>query len=151
VSVDLESAAVLSSARCTSSLCNSPDVELTDSVEVSSLMVEESGWLAHGIVQFSYCVHGRCRTCGRVFEAATRQIPIQFPEITCPKCDRTEHLKYQVQGITKTLEGYEFTVNLKCSGCESTKSLRRILSGLLNMISIEVGLTGISIKKSSAK
>lgn len=151
MSVDPESAAVLSSSLCTSAICNSPDIELTDSVEVSSLEAEGSGWRAGGIVHFSYCVHGRCRTCGRVFEAATRRIPIEFPEITCPVCDQTGHLKYKVQGIRKTPEGFEFIVILKCSACESRKSFKKVLSGLLNMISIDIGLTGISIKKATAK
>ena len=144
---DSDSVAELSSFRCTSPLCRSQDLELTDAVEISSLKAEADVWSVHGVVQIDYCVHGRCRTCGRIFEAAKRQIPVQFPELTCNECDRRAFLQYRVQELKRVSGGFEFTVEVRCSGCRGRKNVTKLLTGLLNTIGIRVGLENIDVKK----
>lgn len=144
---DSESLAELSSLRCTSPLCRSQDLELADAVEISSLKAEADGWTVHGVVQIDYSVQGQCRTCGRIFEAAKRQIPVQFPDLTCNECDRRAFLQYRVQELKRVAGGFEFTVEIRCSGCRGKKTVTKLLAGLLSTIGIRVGLEGINVKK----
>jgi hypothetical protein len=150
VGIDRETAAELSSMQCS---CGSNDLDFTDAVEISSLNIEGSEWRARGIVHIAYCVHGHCITCGRVFEAAKRQIPITFPELICPQCEKPDFLQFKVQGVTKVEEGFEFVVAVRCTHCNIMNILRRILTGLISAVGIEIGLTGISIsvKKGTSK
>ena len=148
---DPESRSALSATPCESPLCRSQDVDLTDSVEIDSLKAGSEGWQGHGVIHLNYCVHGKCRTCGRIFEAATREIPILFPELTCVTCEKQEYLQYKVRELTRTEDGYEFSVSIRCSHCARTGTLTKMLKGLLHIFSIEVGLTGISIKAAAPK
>ena len=144
---DGESVAELSSFQCTSPLCRSQDLELTDTVEISSFKAEADGWSVHGVVQLDYCLHGRCRTCGRIFEAAKRQIPVQFPDLTCNECDRRAFLQYRVQELKRVAGGFEFTVEISCSGCRGRKKVTKLLTGLLDMVGIRVGLDDMNVKR----
>lgn len=150
MAVDRESAAALSTLQCTSPVCKSPDIDLTDSVDISSLNLEGDVWRAQGTVYIGYCVHGRCRTCGRLFEAARKSIPIQFPELTCPQCDKSEFLQYKIEGLSRVDDGFEFVATVRCSGCRAVATMKKFFTGLLNAISIEIGLTGITLKRSAA-
>jgi DNA-directed RNA polymerase subunit RPC12/RpoP len=146
---DSVSIAGLSSFRCTSPLCRSQDLEFTDVVEISSLKADAVGWIVQGTVEIDYCVHGLCRTCGRIFEAAKRQIPIQFPDLTCNECDRRAFLQYKVQELRRVGGGFEFTVEIRCSGCQGRKKLTKLLTGLLSTIGISIGLDDIHVKKAA--
>ena len=143
---DRMSAAALSDIPCSSPLCLARDVALTDAVRIESLKTDADGWVGHGTIHLDYCVHGRCRTCGRVFEAARTQIPVLLPELRCSTCDKQDYLRFKVQELVRTEDGYQFGVSIRCSHCANVGTVTKILKGLLSAISIDVGLTGISIK-----
>ena len=135
--------------RCSSPACRSQDVELSDGVEISALKAERDGWSVHGIVEAGYSVEGHCRTCGRIFQVVKRQIPVQFPELACNECDRRAFLQYRVQELKRIAGGFEFTVEIRCSGCRGRKQVTKLLTGLLRAIGIRVGLDGIAVSKGS--
>ena len=147
---DPDAAIALSDTPCSSAVCRSQDLELTDSVSFSSLKRDTNVWRGHGIIHATYCVHGRCLTCGRLFEAAKSQFPILLPELRCVTCEKRDFLQYSVEELTKTEEGFEFAVSVRCVECGNRERFTKMVKGLLSAISIEVGLTGISFKATPA-
>lgn len=146
---DGESVAELSSFPCTSPACRSQDVALADGVEISEMKAEADVWHVHGIVQMEYSIHGECRTCGRLFQVVKRQIPVQFPELACNECERRTFLEYRIQELKRVAGGFEFAVEIRCSGCRGRKRVTKLLKGLLHAIGLNVGLKEIKIQKSA--
>ena len=144
---DTESAAQLPPVRCSSPACRSQDVALEDAVDISELKADADGWSVHGIVHLDYSIDGHCRTCGRLFRVVKRQIPVQFPELTCNECDRRAFLQYRIQQLKRVDGGFEFTVEIRCSGCRGWKKVTQLLSGLLNAIGLTVGVDEIEVAK----
>jgi hypothetical protein len=146
---DTESLADLESVQCSSGACGSPDVELSDGVQIAALKADPAGWTVQGIVDMDYSIRGECQTCGRVFQVVKRQIPVQFPELACNECNRSAFLQYQIQELKRVAEGFEFTVAIRCSGCQGRKNVSKLLTGLLRAVGVTVGLDGIDIRKSA--
>jgi hypothetical protein len=137
----------LGDVRCDSAMCRSQDVQLTESpVEISS--VEQSadgGWMVHGRVHVHYSIRGECLTCGRIFDVVRRAIPMQFSDLTCSECSESSHLEYRPTGFRKVDGAYEFGVVIRCSECQGTRTLSRVVRSLLRTAGIEVGRTGIKV------
>ena len=140
---DRVTAAALSDLPCSSPTCRSSDVELTDAVRIDSVEEDAEGWSSRGVIQLEYCVHGRCRTCGRIFEAAKTRIPILLPELACATCQKADYLRYRVDALTRDAGGWRFSVAIRCTYCNDAGVLTKVLQGLLNVIGIDIGREGI--------
>ncbi|MES4793284.1 MAG: hypothetical protein C4321_10180 [Chloroflexota bacterium] len=119
-----------------SPLCQSADVDVAQAAQVTELKAGEDGWHAEGKVQIEYCVHGKCRTCGRVFEVAQRVVPIQFPTLTCPPCDSKDLL------LEQKGNGFHFVVEVEYEHCQRRAVFSRLLRNLVSALSIEVSPPG---------
>lgn len=140
---DRVTAAALSDLPCSSPTCRSSDVELTDAVRIDSVEEDAEGWSSRGVIQLEYCVHGRCRTCGRIFEAAKTRIPILLPELACVTCQKADYLRYRVDALTRDAGGWRFSVAIRCTYCNDAGVLTKVLQGLLNIVGIDIGREGI--------
>lgn len=136
----------LAGVRCESILCRSPDVEVSDSAEITLLTATTDGWLAHGTLWIEYTADGHCRTCGRVLEVARRSIPVQFPDLTCEGCGQNAFLQYSVRSLRKIATGYEFEVLARCTACHGQRTVSHLLSSPLRTASIDVALTGMKVQ-----
>jgi hypothetical protein len=136
--------------RCSSDLCRSADVELSDAVEIVSLKAGEGGWTGKGSIRLDYSVEGRCLTCGRVFEVLKHAIPLKFPDFACNECGQQAFLKYDVQQLEKVANGYEFGVEIRCGQCHGARTLSRVLTALARTVGIELGPTGLVVRQTPA-
>jgi hypothetical protein len=141
----------LGEVECESALCKSKEVRLTESpVEISSVeQVVEGGWIVHGRVHVEYSIRGECLTCGRIFDVVRRAIPMQFSDLTCSECSESSHLEYRPTGFRKVDGAYEFGVMIRCSECQGTRTLSRVVRSLLRTVGIEVGRAGIKVHEAA--
>jgi hypothetical protein len=141
----------LGSVQCSSAACQSPDVRLTElPVVIESLQQDDrGGWIAHGRIVAQYSITGECLTCGRIFDVARRAIPMQFSDLTCGECSESSHLEYRPTGFRKVDGAYEFGVMIRCSECQGTRTLSRVVRSLLRTVGIEVGRAGIKVHEAA--
>jgi hypothetical protein len=118
-------------------------------VDISSIESTPAGWVAAGAARIERCEHGYCRTCGRVFELARREIPLQYPSLTCTTCDRQGRVEFHVTAIRRGEDEIEFQARGECQECRGRKSFTKVLRGLLDVLSIELGPGGITVKKAA--
>jgi hypothetical protein len=135
-----------SNLQCSSPACRSRDVETSDLVDVRAISAGEDGWTAAGEVKIRYCKHGRCRTCGQVFDIIAREIPLQLPSLKCKDCNSRKGLRYSVNALQKGDEAFEFTVDIACPDCPSRRRLTRVLKNLWRTFRIKVSLPGIEVE-----
>ena len=113
-------------------------------IYVSSVTSEVDGWTTKGRGEFAWPI---CE-CGAYYEAVMHSIPIHCAPFRCPKCGEDEHLKYALKSLTTDKQMFEFEVQIQCNKCHNKRSLSTLLRKVLEVVKLEVGPTGITIKKS---
>jgi hypothetical protein len=86
--------------------------------------------------------------CRAIYDAIMHSIPIQCAPFPCPKCHELQNLRYELTSVTTEKEEFEFEVVIECAKCQKKRSLSKALRKIFEIIKVEVGPTGISIKKS---
>src|SRR4051812_42158458 len=76
--------------------CGRAEVDTTDAVEVQAFEADDDRWVLTGRMQLRYCVHGRCRNCGNAYDIVSKDIPVQYSSLPCPRCDKRDHLACKV-------------------------------------------------------
>ena len=137
----------LTRVQCSSALCRSEQVDLTDIVEITGLRDEGDRWVGRGVVQIAYAVNGVCQTCGRIFEVVKGAIPLQFPDLTCNECGQHATLQYKVKDLTRVANGYEFAVEVRCGECSGQLTFSRVLTSLLGIAGIDVEKMGFTVRQ----
>ncbi len=128
-----------SCARPLNPVDDSDDVELT----IRAVTVEPGAFNLQGHGRFA---SGFCATCGRQMSAIEAQIPIHCSGLKCSKCGRPDELKVQVRKLDTTSHRFEFEATLECQKCQRRNRLTAVLYRLSKLLSIEIGLTGITLK-----
>jgi len=113
-------------------------------VRVTSIELDKSGWIAKGEGR----VPSFCPYCGSsCYAIVERSIPIHCATLKCPKCKGKEDLSYDVTGVWVDEDDFEFKASISCKKCGKLSSLTEIMSKLLNVLQLEISLTGISVRK----
>jgi hypothetical protein len=140
--------------QCTSPLCGAPDAETTEGIEVRSFAGSGEGWAVEGTVHLAYCVHGKCRNCGRVFDVVRKDIPVQYASLIYQNCGNSDHIRCDVQQIQLEGDRYVFSAVVRCTSCDRRRTLKKILRNLLEMVRIDLawGAAKVTFKgKGTAK
>jgi len=94
---------------------------------------------------------GRCPRCAIQILAIENEIPIHCAGLNCRKCGEPDTLKVSVRKLTTEANAFEFEALLECGRCQRKSRLTKILKRLSEILSIEIGLTGITLKAQSKK
>jgi len=114
-------------------------------MSISSIKAEEFKWVAKG-KGLPEDNRTFCARCGALYREITHTVPILCEQFDCPKCGKAEKLHYKVNSITTEENQFEFEVEIECQGCSKKRSLKKILKSILEIIKLEVGPTGITVK-----
>jgi hypothetical protein len=109
-------------------------------VEVISADAQPKGWLAAGRLD------PFCGSCGAVYMAIERAIPIELAAYPCPNCATKDALTYRVLRVERTDDHYIFAAALECAKCTRKTMFRRALDGLSRIVRVKIAPTGIEIE-----
>jgi DNA-directed RNA polymerase subunit M/transcription elongation factor TFIIS len=135
---------------CGSSVQTSPyDIHLTE------INAKDEGWVAKGQGSASpkrlylpneEYVDVICHRCETHYRALQHTIPILCAPFHCPNCGKDEMFHFVIHHIAEREDMFEFEVELICKQCAKKRTLKKMISGLLSVIKLEVSPTGISVK-----
>jgi hypothetical protein len=111
-------------------------------IDIVSANARENAWELKGVGSFGF----HCPRCAAQLRSVEMAIPIHCVGLECPKCKKPEHLTVQVKSLTMDGNEVEFTANLECAACQRTTGFKEVLKKIAGLLSIEIGITGISIK-----
>ena len=114
-------------------------------VQVSSIEATEDSWIVHGKGKLVH-ISKHCPMCGLMYCAVMRTISIQCEPFQCPRCGEREHLEYSVQKINAEDASFEFVAEIRCAKCRNKKSLKKVVKQILEVLKIEIGPSGITVK-----
>jgi hypothetical protein len=123
--------------------CISDGAELPERIAVTSAEATEHGWKIAGGGNFLEAI---CPTCSQTYSAIKRQIPIQVSQIQCPRCGESQSLDHTVTKVTLAENTFSFEATLTCPHCKTRNAFKKALGKLADILSIEIGLTGITLK-----
>lgn len=121
-------------------VCGMDKAERYEMIQVEDFSKEGEDWKVSGRIQLKYCKHDKCCNCGQMLEDIERSIPIQYPSLSCPSCKEQQFLRCNIKQV-KLAEGgghFEFEVNFECKHGHLFQKIRRKLSNLLSLKSIDV-------------
>jgi hypothetical protein len=140
---------VIAPTGCYSPSCNYrekvPYEIKIEEIRITSIKADEKGWLAKG--KGNAIVRRHCPMCHQIYEAILHEVPILCESFTCPNCGKSETLHYRINSIEADKEAFEFEVVIECKTCSKKRSLKKMIKGLLEIVKLEVGPLGISVKK----
>jgi RNase P subunit RPR2 len=84
-----------------------------------------------------------------VLDAIRQSIPLQWDALICPRCQKPDHLKAELQELDLSGSIYRFGVVLTCTACKKVQTFAKLLKGLWSIARIKISLTGIEIEKSA--
>ncbi len=117
------------------------------SIEIVSAHAQESAWQLRGKGAF------RCSSpnCFSKIRAVEKLVPIHCAGIRCPTCKRPEDLTVNVRTLNTQHGEFEFVADLECLPCKKKTGFKKVLKSIAGLLSIEVGLTGVSVKAKGKK
>ena len=133
--------------------CKMRELELRETLGIEALEEIDLRWKVSGKAEIVICGHGRCRNCGYIPKAIEKEVLILYPTLECPICGSREHLVCHFRGQVKEGEFFEFKAVVSCEyvGCRFKSQFTRAINSLLKVVSIEIGLTGLKLKKEEEK
>lgn len=132
-------------------MCASPSIQRQESINLNSFSrTNMATWTAIGQVAISYCEHNKCTNCGAVFEIVEREVPLAFPTLKCPTCNRAKHLKCRVKSLEVMGDAWRFTADVKCAVCGIVASLLQLLPRLAAVKKIKIGLDAFEFETHAA-
>ena len=127
--------------------CRAGSLEEDLQVSVTSAEAQGSGWKLQGGGAF----RSACPVCGMQVRAVESRIPIHCLGLECPKCHQPDELEVQVRKLDSAQNTFVFEALLQCKKCGRRNAWRTVLQKLSELLSIEIGLTGISLKAKPKK
>jgi hypothetical protein len=118
-------------------------LDLFKRLAVTSAEATEHGWKIAGSGDF---LVKRCPTCSQTYSAIRDRIPIQVSQIQCPRCGVPRSLYCTITKVTLADGAFSFEATLTCPSCKKRSAFRKVLDRLADILSIEIGLTGITLK-----
>lgn len=115
-------------------------------VTINSIKADDSKWVAKGTGKTT-SKYVRCLRCKAIYEHIIHTVPVLCEPFNCPKCGQSENLKYKVNSITTEKDSFEFEVEIECETCSNKRSIKKMLKSLFDILKIEVGPSGIIVKK----
>lgn len=115
-------------------------------IQISSIKAQDTGWVASGQGNAEQ-VEVRCNMCWSYYMAIRQVIPILCGPFSCPKCGSSESLQYKINSVTTTKDSFQFEVEIECKPCSKKLSLKKVIKDILKVINVEIGPTGITVKK----
>ena len=127
--------------------CVQDGTAIPEQLAVTSAEATEQGWKIAGRGEMRRAF---CPSCSQTYSAIQRFIPIQVSKIQCPKCGASQSLDPKVTKVTLVESTFSFEATLTCPKCKNRNAFKKVLSKLADILSIEIGLTGITLKAKSA-
>jgi 5-methylcytosine-specific restriction endonuclease McrA len=113
-------------------------------VTVESIEQHEAiGWKLRGTGR----VEAHCTSCGAMYQAVQKTIPIECGSYPCPTCGEMQNLTYKVQRIDTNGREFSFEAEISCSRCHKKKTFVEVLKDLFKLKKLEVKLSGISVER----
>ena len=116
-------------------------------LEIRSVTAETDHFELQGTGRF----HGFCPRCGQQVRILEDHIPIHCVGLNCKKCGQPDDLKVRVRKLSKEGNQFEFEALLECHRCQRRSRLTKLLGRLSEILSVEIGLTGITLKAKEKK
>lgn len=124
-------------------ICVQDGTALPERMAVTSAEATEQGWKIAGKGDFTSAF---CPSCSQTYSAIQRLIPIHVSKIQCPRCGESQSLDRKVTKVTLVESTFSFEAALTCPRCKNRNAFKKVLSKLADILSIEIGLTGITLK-----
>ncbi|MEZ5581457.1 MAG: hypothetical protein R3F37_00490 [Candidatus Competibacteraceae bacterium] len=121
-------------------------------VSVTTIKSVDDGWVTEGRGLLSYAKNNEyapvmCFSCGQAISALVNILPIECENFACPKCGSTEEMDFKVSKIERKDAGFDFEASLICKACKRKNIFSKFIAKLFDLIKIEIGPTGITLKK----
>jgi hypothetical protein len=126
--------------------CIHDGTPLPQRMVVTSAEATEQGWKIAGGGNFTRAI---CPSCSQTYAAIQQQIPIHVSKIQCPRCGASQSLDHKVTKVTLIEGEFSFEATLTCPQCKKRNGFKKVLGKLADILSIEIGLTGITLKAKS--
>lgn len=127
--------------------CGRGSVEERLEISVTSAEAQGTAWTLRGTGAFL----DRCPVCGMQVRALESRIPIHCLGLECPRCHLPDELQLHVRKLDSAETSFVFEALLECKKCGRRNTLRTVLAKLSELLSIEIDLTGISLKAKPKK
>ena len=136
-------------------MCGRSDEVLPYDIRLTKIEAKSEGWIAKGtgmttqkkllLPNQGYVKH-TCPLCMSHYIALQHTIPVLCSPFQCPSCGEEETFRFSIHQLLEKEDEFEFEVELICKQCEKKKTLKKLISGFLSVIKLEVSPTGISVK-----
>lgn len=129
-------------------LCPYCQSDLASNITVKIIESDLSrGWKLEGEgVMDAKC---RCPRCGMIYNAVNKRIPIECGNYSCPNCNETSNLEYNVCKIEQNDHEFTFKAEIFCRKCYKKNIVIRALKKILNIRKIEITRNGITVERST--
>ena len=131
--------------------CGLHDVMIRENVVFTGFAASEDVWEVEGRASIIQCIHGHCANCGSIFDVARRQIPIQYPSLSCPKCGIKRLLRYRLKSVVQQNGAFRFVARVECRTCGLAKVAKKALGHVGRIKRLKVSWVGVEIERSEAK
>jgi hypothetical protein len=111
-------------------------------LEVTSVSARKHFFDLKGAGKFQ----GYCPVCGMQLQMVQASIPIHCVGLNCPTCGTADDLRVSVHKLSTQGPAFEFEATLECKTCGRTSTFKKALRRLAEILSIEIGLGGVTIK-----
>lgn len=88
-----------------------------------------------------------CPNCGAICRSIVSDLEIQCEPFSCPTCGEKEDLNFKINNIKTDNTSFEFEAEIICEKCNKNKSLKKIISSMLDIKKLKISPTGIEIEK----
>jgi RecJ-like exonuclease len=120
------------------------------SVTVESVEQHDGvGWKVRGKGRITVQCH--CPLCGAMCDAVRTEIPIECHSYACPKCGRSQNLKYKIKKIDAQGNNFSFEAEIYCPTCGWKKSFAQALKSIFRLKKLEIKVTGVSLERYDAQ
>jgi hypothetical protein len=111
-------------------------------LRIESATARESGYQLEGSGAFG----PYCSMCGAQINLIRGSIPIHCVGLLCGKCGKPDHLEVNLKKVAFQGKAFKFTAILECTGCKSKRRFATVLKKVTDLLSIEIGPGGITVK-----